>query len=630
MSYLQFNVPSCKGWIPPGPSNPTITSLSGYYSPAGATVLLSVIGTNYKPYSVVKFGTFFPTTYFISTQQLQIYVPTSIVAGTYPVQVFNDGIGSNIVNYTLDASGGPTGPTGPNNGVTGDTGATGSTGLAGTPGILGATGDTGPTGYTGYTGIAGPTGDNSGFTGNTGPTGYTGIAGPTGDNSGFTGNTGPTGAIGPTGTGDPYWSLDASNNLINTNTGTVIIGPTGPTYNISAIGATGTTSNPYTGTSNGYIYYQFTGNGTFTYTGNIPLTINYVVVGGGGAGGDGYRQTGPLIISSGGGGAGGEILTGITTINSGSYSVTVGLGGNSSSFDVYIASAGANGQNGSASGNGSGGTATTGSGYGGTYTYPPFPGIPSGIGGNASSTTFADGSSGIYFSGGGGGGANDPGSTPLYVAGGNYGGGEGGVDIGGAFQGDPGISNSGGGGGGGSASSTPPNFVSSGRPGGSGVVLLYFLDPSLYSLYVDGTSYLNGDLLIQQNNYNQLTMLPTQLGYSVITTVTTPVINDISVQNLVTVTIPKGVWLVEGQFTPTANITATNSYTISLTAAPGGTTLDSTRLVKNYIGSSSDTWSAHITSVFVLSIDTPIYLVGILSGGSLSSNSNTITYTKIG
>ena len=161
MSFLQFNVPSCKGWAPPGPNNPTITSLSGYFSPAGATVLLSVFGTNYKPYSVVKFGTFYPTTYFISTQQLEMYVPTSIVAGTYPVQVFNDGVGSNVVNYTLDPSGGPTGPTGPNNGVTGDTGSTGSTG---------STGDIGPTGYTGYTG---PTG----YTGNTGPTGMTGPTG---------------------------------------------------------------------------------------------------------------------------------------------------------------------------------------------------------------------------------------------------------------------------------------------------------------------------------------------------------------------------------------------------------------------------------------------------------------------
>ena len=147
MSYLQFNVPSCKGWIPPGPIIPTITSLSGYYSPAGATVLLSVFGTNYRPFSVVKFGTFYPTTYFISTQQLEIYIPTSIVAGTYPVQVFNDGIGSNVVNYTLDPSGGPTGstgPTGPSNGPTGDTGSTGSTG------------DTGPTGFTGDTGPTGP------------------------------------------------------------------------------------------------------------------------------------------------------------------------------------------------------------------------------------------------------------------------------------------------------------------------------------------------------------------------------------------------------------------------------------------------------------------------------------------
>lgn len=188
MSFLQFNVPSCKGWTPPGPIIPTITSLSGYYSPAGATVLLSVFGTNYRPFSVVSFGTFYPTTYFISTQQLQIYVPTSIIAGTYPVQVFNDGIGSNIVTYTLDSNYGPTGSTGPtgsSTGVTGMTGSTGDTGMTGPTGDIGSTGPTGPTGIDGQTGATGigatgPTGPNSGYTGPTGETGPTGMTGPTG------------------------------------------------------------------------------------------------------------------------------------------------------------------------------------------------------------------------------------------------------------------------------------------------------------------------------------------------------------------------------------------------------------------------------------------------------------------
>ena len=186
MSFLQFNVPSCKGWTPPGPIIPTITSLSGYYSPAGATVLLSVFGTNYRPFSVVSFGTFYPTTYFISTQQLQIYVPTSIIAGTYPVQLFTDGIGSNIVTYTLDSNYGPTGSTGPtgsSTGVTGMTGSTGDTGAAGSTGDIGSTGPTGPTGIDGQTGATGigatgPTGPNSGYTGPTGETGHTGMTGP--------------------------------------------------------------------------------------------------------------------------------------------------------------------------------------------------------------------------------------------------------------------------------------------------------------------------------------------------------------------------------------------------------------------------------------------------------------------
>jgi len=205
MSNLPFTATSCRGWSLPGPTTPTIISLSSYFSPAGATILVSINGINFKPYSVVKFATLYPTTYFISSQQVEFYVPTSIIAGTYPVQVFNDSVGSNVVNYTLDSNYGPTGPVG----ATGPAGpAGGPTGPASTvPGPTGATstvpGPTGPASTVpGPTGLAstvpGPTGPASTVPGPTGPAST--VPGPTGPASTVPGPTGPASTVpGPTG-----------------------------------------------------------------------------------------------------------------------------------------------------------------------------------------------------------------------------------------------------------------------------------------------------------------------------------------------------------------------------------------------------------------------------------------------
>ena len=99
---------SCSGWRDPSSvfAGPTIISLSSYYSPAGSTSLVVVLGANFYSYSIVRFGTFTPTVYFINSGQLQFYVPSSLFPGTYPVQVFNGAVGSNIVNYTIDNSSG--------------------------------------------------------------------------------------------------------------------------------------------------------------------------------------------------------------------------------------------------------------------------------------------------------------------------------------------------------------------------------------------------------------------------------------------------------------------------------------------------------------------------------------------
>jgi hypothetical protein len=93
----------CQGWAYPSfLVGPQINSLSGYQSPAGSSTLVSINGINFYSYSSVKFGTFNPTVYFINSNLLQFYVPNTLTYGTYPVQVFNGSIGSNIVSYNID------------------------------------------------------------------------------------------------------------------------------------------------------------------------------------------------------------------------------------------------------------------------------------------------------------------------------------------------------------------------------------------------------------------------------------------------------------------------------------------------------------------------------------------------
>jgi hypothetical protein len=98
----------CQGWTNPSSINfgPQIISLSGYYSPAGSTTLVSINGQNFFSYSIIAFGTFKPTVYFINSNLLQFYVPSTLNSGTFPVQVFNGSIGSNSVNYTIDNASG--------------------------------------------------------------------------------------------------------------------------------------------------------------------------------------------------------------------------------------------------------------------------------------------------------------------------------------------------------------------------------------------------------------------------------------------------------------------------------------------------------------------------------------------
>ena len=105
--YQNYNN-KCQGWV--NPSNqvygPHITSLSGYQSPAGSHTIISINGSGFYSYSSVLFGTYYPNVYFINSNILQFYVPSSLSSGTFPVQVFNGSYGSNIVTYTIDNASG--------------------------------------------------------------------------------------------------------------------------------------------------------------------------------------------------------------------------------------------------------------------------------------------------------------------------------------------------------------------------------------------------------------------------------------------------------------------------------------------------------------------------------------------
>lgn len=84
---------------------PIITGLSTTSSILGTTTVVTIFGENFRNYSTVYFGTTLinNVTYF-SSGQLSFYVPSTATVGTYPIQVFNDTLASNIVFFTVDNS----------------------------------------------------------------------------------------------------------------------------------------------------------------------------------------------------------------------------------------------------------------------------------------------------------------------------------------------------------------------------------------------------------------------------------------------------------------------------------------------------------------------------------------------
>ncbi len=93
-----------QGWINPATNSltPLITSLSVTNSISGAETIVAILGSGFKPFSTITFGPYNPIQIFISSGQINFYVPYSTLPGTYPVQVSNASTNSNTVNFYID------------------------------------------------------------------------------------------------------------------------------------------------------------------------------------------------------------------------------------------------------------------------------------------------------------------------------------------------------------------------------------------------------------------------------------------------------------------------------------------------------------------------------------------------
>ena len=94
------------GWINPVTNSflPIITSLSVTNSISGSNTIIAILGSGFKPYSTITFGQYSPIQIFISSGQINFYVPFSATSGTYSIQVYNASISSNVFSFTIDNS----------------------------------------------------------------------------------------------------------------------------------------------------------------------------------------------------------------------------------------------------------------------------------------------------------------------------------------------------------------------------------------------------------------------------------------------------------------------------------------------------------------------------------------------
>lgn len=295
------------------------------------------------------------------------------------------------------------------------------------------------------------------------------------------------------------------------SSGNFVSGSTFSLYGLAAVGTTPAIAPKASGgnitTDGTYWIHTFLASGTFTP--QIALTCDTLVVAGGGGGGS---ATGDNTNAYGGGGAGaGGFRTATSFAISGSFTVTVGAGGaggsgsdgSSGSNSVFSSitstgggfgaggtlaarNGGAGGSGGASTAGGTGGSATSGQGSAGASSSAAYGSSgggggagaagsnvttdTGGAGGNGLSNSYS-GSSVTYAGGGGGGGYNNG----LGSSGGTGGGGTGGagsLNFTTVVAGGNGTANTGGGGGGTGAGG---DGGKTGGNGGSGIVIIRYL-----------------------------------------------------------------------------------------------------------------------------------------------------------
>ena len=93
----------CTGFISkkyPG-TVPIIYSLYSKYVSNRGVYFVSILGDNFRDYSVVRFGPNIVPAVFLGSQSLLLYISTDYPQGIYSVQVFNDIYSSNSANVNL-------------------------------------------------------------------------------------------------------------------------------------------------------------------------------------------------------------------------------------------------------------------------------------------------------------------------------------------------------------------------------------------------------------------------------------------------------------------------------------------------------------------------------------------------
>jgi hypothetical protein len=301
------------------------------------------------------------------------------------------------------------------------------------------------------------------------------------------------------------------------NSGSFLAGSTFSLYGLAAVGTTPAIApkadgGNVIGTDGTYWYHAFLSNGTFTP--QVGLTCDYLVVAGGGGGG--AADAGSTNYAGGGGagglrstvtatGGGGSLGSAIGVTSGTAYAITVGAGGtataavwtsgSSSTFSTITATGGGAGGGLNSSpawiapltgGSGGGGDESNTSGAAGTanqgYAGGTSPGGPSGNAGGGGGGAGAVGANGTTNNGGAGGAGvaisafatpTGTGVSNFYAGGGGASGssaggagGSGGGGAGSTGTATAGTVNTGGGGGSGSRS---------GAAGGSGIVIIRYL-----------------------------------------------------------------------------------------------------------------------------------------------------------